>query len=122
MKCEYIYRGIKFDEPIEIMRESGFPDYSLVPKHLESNYTFSKTRKQRTEERILPRYIDLPPVLQMINSENGINISKMQTRTNKTWYSVHRVAEENEQPTLEFPNKFGTPTSPSLFKDVNYDV
>lgn len=123
VKCEYIYRGVKFDEPIEITRESGFPDYSLIPKHLESNYTFSRTRTQRIEERILPRYIELPPVLKMIHSENGVEDPKMRTITNKCWYSVHRVAEENEQPTLKFPNKFETPTTSSnLYKDVNYNV
>lgn len=94
----------------------------MVPKHLESNYTFSKTRKQRIEERILPRYIEFPPVLKTILCENGVNDPIMRTVTNKYWYSVHRVAEENEKPTLEFDNKFGTPASPNLYKDVNYDV
>lgn len=99
-----------------------FPDYDLVPKHLESNYTFLKTRKQRTEERILPRYIDLPPVLKTIFSGHGVSDPKMQTITNKTWHSAHRVAEENEKPTLPFDGRFGTPASPNLYKNVNYDV
>lgn len=122
IKCEYIYRGIKFDEPINVTKESIFPDYSLIPKHLESNYTFSKTRKERIEERILPQFIELPPVWKTILCDTGVNDPKMQTVTKKYWYSVHRVAEENEQPTLQFDNKFGTPASPNLYKNVNYDV
>lgn len=122
VKCEYIYRGIKFDEPIEITRESMFPDYDLVPKHLESNYKFTKTRTERIEERILPRHIELPPVLKTILSKNGANDHKMLTVTNKKWNSMHRVAEESEKPTLQFDNRFGTPASPNLYKDVNYNV
>lgn len=99
-----------------------FPDYNLVPKHLESNYTFSKTRKQKTEERLLPRYIELPPVLKALFIENGVIDPKMQTVSVTDWRSTHRVAEENEKPTLEFDNRFGTPASPNLYKDVNYDV
>lgn len=122
VKCEYIYRGIKFDEPIEIAQDSVFSDYSLVPKHLESNYTFSKTRKQLIDERILPRYIELPPVLKMLFSANGANDPKMRIVTKKKWYSTHRIAEENEKPTLQFENKFGTPANPKLYKDVNFDI
>lgn len=122
MKCEYIYRGVKFEEPIEITRESMFPDYNLVPKHLESNYTYLTTRKQRIEEKILPRYIDLPPALKTLFSENGTKDPKMQTVTVKTWRSTHRVAEENEKPTLPFDARFGEPASPNLYKNVNYDV
>lgn len=99
-----------------------YPDYSLVPKHLESNYKFSQTHKQRIEERILPRYIEFPPVLKTILCENGVKDPKMRTVTKKLWYSTHRIAEENEQPTLKFDNRFGTPTSPNLYKDVNYNV
>lgn len=117
-----MYRGIKFDEPIEITRESVFPDYSLVPKHLEYNYTFSKTRKQLTEERILPSYIELPAVLKTLLCESDVNDPKMRTVTKKYWYSTHRVAEENEKPTLQFENKFGTPANPKLYKDVNFNV
>lgn len=99
-----------------------FPDYSLVPKHLESNYTYLTTRKDRIEERILPQYIELPPVLKALFSENGNNDPKMQTVTNKSWRSTHRVAQENDKPTLEFDSRFGTPASPNLYKNVNYDV
>lgn len=99
-----------------------FADYDLVPKHLESNYTFAKTRNQRINEKIYPRYLELPPVLKTIFSANGVNDPKMLTVTNKTWHSSHRVAEENEKPTLEFDNRFGTPASPNLYKDVKYDV
>lgn len=122
VKCEYIYRGIKFDEPIEITRESMFPDYNLVPRHLESNYTYSKTRSQRIDEQILPRHIDFPPVLKTILIENGVNDPKMETINVTTWHSTDRVAKENEKPTLPFDSRFGTPASPNLYKDVNYDV
>lgn len=122
VKCEYIYRGIKFEEPIEITHESVFPDYSLVPKHLEGNYTFSKTRTQRMNERILPRHMEFPPLLKRIFTENGVKDPKMRTISQNVWYSMHRVAEENEKPTLSFDKKDNPPASPNLYKGVNYDI
>lgn len=121
--CEYIFRGIKFDQPRSILSgESSVPDYSLIPKHLEKNYTFTKTSSQRREENILPRYLEFPPLFKDILTRSGVKEPKLTVQGTQSPESLYRIAKEGEQPTRQYDSGFGTPKSPNLYKGVNYDI
>lgn len=120
--CETVFRGIKMEQPQLIENESGLPDFGLVPKHLEKNYTFTKTASQRIEENILQRYLDFPPLLKDILIQNGVKDPKLKTVQNQSALSMYRVAEEGEEPTKKFESGFGTPKTPKLYKGINYDI
>lgn len=122
MLCEYVFRGVKFDQPQRITGESSVPDFRLIPKHLESNYTYTKTSSQRIEENILPRYMDFPPLLKAMLVKSGNKDAKLPANLQTSPMALYRVAREGEQPTRQFENGFGTPKSPNLYKGVNYDI
>lgn len=120
--CDYVFRGVKFDEPHWVTGSSCLPDFSLVPKNLEKNYVHTKTWSQKVEENILPKYVDLPPLLQTMYKKNGVKDAKAKTVAPTDEGSLYRVAKDGEQPTKEFEKGFGTPKSPNLYKNVNYDI
>lgn len=120
--CETVFRGIKMDNPQLLQGESSLPDFRLVPKHLEKNYTFTKTASKRIEENVLPRYMNCPPLLKEILLKNGIQDPKLKTIRRETTNSLYRVAEEGEQPTREFEGDFVTTKCPKLYKGINYDI
>lgn len=120
--CDYVFRGVKFDEPHWVSGSSCLPDFSLVPKNLEKKYVHTKTWSQKVEENILPKYIELPPLLETMLKNNGVEDLKAKTIAPTNEASLYRVAKDGEQPTKEFESGFGTPKSPNLYKNVNYDV
>lgn len=120
--CETIFRGIKLDEPQKIESDSVLPDYQLVPKHLEKNYIYTKNSLQRIEENILPRYMDFPPLLKDILIKNGAKDLKLKTIKSDSSRSMYRLAKEDEQPTKQFENGYGTSKSPQLLNGINYDI
>lgn len=120
--CEAVFRGVKMEELYTIRGESSLPDFQLVPKHLEQNYTFTATSKQMINKNILPRYMEFPPLMKDILIKNGTKDPKLPVVKSPSERSFYRVAEEGEQPTKIFKTGFGTPKSPNLLKGVNYDI
>lgn len=120
--CDYVFRGVKLDEPHWVSCSSCLPDFSLVPKNLEKNYVHTKTWSQKVEENVLPRYIDLPPLLQTMLEKNGAKDLKAKTVPPTKEAHMYRIAKDGEKPTREFESGFGTPKSPNLYKNVNYDI
>lgn len=101
---------------------SSLPDFRLIPKHLEKDYVHTKTWKQKVDENILPAYQELPPLLIDLLNKSGIKDAKAKVVAPTRETSLYRVAEEGEQPTRPYETGFGTPKSPNLYKNVNYDV
>lgn len=120
--CEFVHRGIKYEEPVHITNESTVPDYSLIPKHLELNYTFSKTKTQKMAENVIAPYTEFPPLLKDILIKNGMKDPKLKIRLNTSPNSLYRLAEDGEQPTRHVETGFGTPRSKNLLQNVNYDI
>lgn len=120
--CEYVNRGVKYEEPVLITNESVVPDYSLIPKHLESNYKFSKTKSQKIAENVISPYTEFPPFLKDILIKNGVKDPKLKVRLTESPNSLYRLAKDGEQPTRHIETGFGTAKSPNLLKNVNYDI
>lgn len=117
-----MFRGVKFDQPQRITGESSVPDYRLIPKHLESNYTYTKTSSQRIEENILPRYMEFPPLLKDMLEKSGNKDAKLPAVLQNSAQALYRIAREGEQPTRQYENGFGVPKSPKLYEGINYDI
>lgn len=122
VQCEYVFRGVKYVEPQWIESESCLPDYRLVPKHLEGNYTFSKTNVEVKNETILPRYTEFPPLLSYLLKKSGVKEPKMECVEKTDIKSLYRLAKEGEQPTRTYESGFGTPRNPDLYKTINHDI
>lgn len=122
MLCEYVFRGVKYDQPKLIIDDSVFADYVLIPKPLETNYTFTKTSEECIEENILPREADLPPLLREILIKNGVKDPKLIVQCLKNDNVLYRIAKVGEKSTRQFKNGFGIPKSPNLYKGINYDI
>lgn len=110
------------DKPQWLFTSSPLPDFRLIPKHLEGDYKHAKTSSQKIEENILPRYQEMPPLLADLLHKSGEKETKLKTLDPKYESSLYRVAKEGEQPTRQFESGFGTPLSPNLYKNVNYDI
>lgn len=117
IKCEWIFRGIKYEEPKQIDSESQLPDYSLVPKHLEHKYTYSKLASEKRDENILPAHIDTPPFLKYLLKKEGIENVKIKTVLRNNTEALYRVAKDGEQPTRSF-NGIKDSKSPNLYKGI----
>lgn len=113
---------MKFDKPHLITGASSLPDFRLIPKHLEHNFVHTHTYKEKIEQNVLPKDLELPPLLCDMLNRSGVKDAKMKTIEPKRDDSLYRVAKEGEQPTREFEKGFGTAKSPNLYKNVNYDV
>lgn len=122
--CEYVFRGIKNDQPYKIRRSSCLTGYELIPKHEECNYTAYKTQSQVIAENIVPNSIEFPPLLKALLIENGNKNPKLPLAVNEheNHINMFRVAKEGETPTRAFEDGYGTPRFPNLLKSVNYDV
>lgn len=120
--CEQVYRGIKYEEPILITKESVLPDYSLVPKHLESNYVATATLKETIEKNVFPRYMEMPPLLVEILEQNGVKNPKMRSVFSNRETPHFRIAEEGEKPNKEFRYDLDTTINPNMYKGINFDI
>lgn len=122
VEVESVFRGVKRSEPVEYFLNSGLPDYSLVPKHLEKNYKAITTDKDVIEKNILPRYTEFPPLLRYMMIKNGAVDPKLDVQLKKAPASLYRVAKDGEKPTKTFETGFGTPKNKNLVKHVDYNI
>lgn len=118
---ETTFRGKK-DARVKQMDSSTYKtDYQLVPKDEEYKYLNWVER----DEVILPRTMELPPLLREIMVRNmkakGEKVDKppeMEVFYNKTGIKVYRVAEEGETPTTVPTISLGQPASPGLYANL----
>ncbi|XP_063995590.1 uncharacterized protein Mrps34 [Diachasmimorpha longicaudata] len=118
---EATFRGQK-DPRIKQMDGATYKtDYRLVPKDEEHKYVYWVNRP----EVILPRTMELPPLLSEIMVRNlkakGEKVDKppeMNIIYNLMGMKVYRVAEEGETPTKQPKISLGEPASPGLYANV----
>ncbi|XP_055627805.1 uncharacterized protein LOC129769509 [Toxorhynchites rutilus septentrionalis] len=114
---EKTFRGRKFPKLVEINSVSYKADYRLLHKHEEQGYC----RTLEQEEKIIPREIDMPPLLRdFIAKETGKSNPKLEIRIKPGHNNVYRLAKEGESPNVELSMGIGKPASPSLY--ANCDI
>ncbi|GAB0100773.1 mitochondrial ribosomal protein S34 [Sergentomyia squamirostris] len=114
---EKVHRGKMLPNPVNIMSTSYKADYRLIPKHEETEYCRKTTP---TTVRILPRFIDLPPLLrEYVKDETSEENPQMPLVINKSpGYKTYRLAEEGEKPTVDLVMGLGTPANPRLYAET----
>lgn len=124
MLVEYVFRGIKYNEPYKINRSTCLPDFALIPKHEESNYTAQKTQSQVIEENLIPKDMEFPPLLRSLLIQNGNKNPRLPVALNdrENHKTMYRVAKEGENPTKKFETGFGTAKVPHFVETVDYNV
>lgn len=104
---ERVFRGHKNPKPVQLDSATYKADYMLIPKDQEHLYL---ENKKLSEEKILPRTTDLPPLLSQIivhqMKARGDKVSeepKLTLKYNFEGASVknYRLAEEGESPTVK---------------------
>ncbi|KFB48790.1 AGAP006953-PA-like protein [Anopheles sinensis] len=109
---EKTFRGQKSPNLVQIESVSYKADYRLLAKHEEASYCKLVER----QEKIFPREIDLPPLLkEFVARETGMPAPKVPIKLKVGRESRYRVAEGNEQPTVQVTMNIGKPASPSLY-------
>ncbi|XP_056629710.1 uncharacterized protein LOC130440510 [Diorhabda sublineata] len=121
---ENTFRGRTFPEPILIEGISYKTDYRLIPKAEEQEYRNSTIYEYK---KILPKTMNFPPLLKdiliKIGKSKGEDVSdlKLNIFYNQTsLMEKYKIAEGDEQPTVEIVEHLGTPVSPRLYEGVNF--
>lgn len=119
---EKVFRGVKYPEPIPILRASYKADYQLIPKHLEKNYTALYDLETKRNQKVLQSHTEYPPLLKrfLVKEKKDPNV-KLKLKYFEGIDSYYRVANEGETPNVTFESGLGEPVSPNLYKHVKYD-
>lgn len=114
---EKTFRGRTYPKLVEICSSSYKTDYHLVAKDQESTVCKNIDSK---DERILPRTIELPPLLrEFIARETGNQNPETNVKIKANREKIARVAKEGETPNLMVTMGLGKPCSPRLYKGLN---
>lgn len=113
---ERVFRGRKEKGLVQIDSTSYKADYQLIPKDEEYKWKPLDT----VEEVIMPRKMELPPLLREIVSRKlkakGITEEpELPIYLNQTGNKKYRLAEEGETPSVKFTMGLGKPATPSLY-------
>lgn len=109
---EKTFRGQTYPKLVEISSVSYKADYRLLPKHEEESYC----RTVQRAEKIIPREIDLPPLLkEFVQRETGKSGPKIPIKLKPGHNNVYRLAKDGEEPTVEICMGIGKPASPNLY-------
>lgn len=114
---EKTFRGRTLEKPVEVLSVSYKADYILIPKDQEKQLLEKNTQ---TEERILPQFMEMPPLLrEFIIKETGNPnpLLKVKIRTNRE--KIARIAIDGEEPNVKLTMSLGTPASKKLYANVN---
>ncbi|XP_072947865.1 uncharacterized protein mRpS34 [Epargyreus clarus] len=122
---EKTFRGKKLPNITEIYRTSYKPDYQLIPKDEEAQLLDAMKSLQNRPEEILPNSIEMPPLLKKFitrdHEKKGLETLKeyvMPLSYNRSPNRVHRIAQGDEKPTINFTMGLGKPVSPGLYEGV----
>lgn len=114
---ERTFRGRTSPNSVEIFSASYKADYILIPKSEES--IFCKPL-ETIEERILPQFIEFPPLLkQFIVKETGNLEPLLKVRIKVNQLKIARIAKDGEAPTIGLTMALGKPCSPRLYQNLN---
>lgn len=116
---EKVFRGKKFDEPVNIRASSYKADFRLLSKAEEAEYC----KQKPTEMKLISPVMELPPLLkEFVMKETGRSDVKMKVhhKQNKSSYSSARLAKEGEKPDIVVAMGLGTPhpKSKSLYEGL----
>lgn len=99
------------DNPITVFPTSYKTDYQLLSKKEEAIYC----QEAPKEVKILPQYIDFPPLLrEFLIKETGNANPKLKFVRKNDRNRFSRVAKDGEKPTLEVPMGLGTPVKEAM--------
>uniref|UniRef100_A0A0K8TRT1 Putative mitochondrial ribosomal protein s34 n=1 Tax=Tabanus bromius TaxID=304241 RepID=A0A0K8TRT1_TABBR len=114
---EKTFRGRTLPKPVVICSTSYKADYRLLPKNEETEYCKGASK---VAEKILPRTIDLPPLLkEFISEETGNPNPTMKFHFKSGREKLSRLARDGEKPNVEVTMGLGTPLSKKLYENVN---
>ncbi|XP_019560046.2 uncharacterized protein LOC109428689 [Aedes albopictus] len=109
---EKTFRGRTYPKLVEINSVSYKADYRLLHKHEEESYCKAVPR----EEKVIPREIDLPPLLrEFVQKETGKDAPKIAIKLKPGHNNIYRLANEGEKPTVDVSMGIGNPASPRLY-------
>ncbi|KAK0162264.1 hypothetical protein PV327_008616 [Microctonus hyperodae] len=118
---EDVFRGRKFRDLVHLEETTYKTDYQLIPKDEEYKYTIDKKK----DDIILPRTMELPPLLREIIIRNMKAKGQEDTEEpqlplvyNLKGNKCSRIAEEGEKPTVTFEMGLGKPALPHLYANV----
>lgn len=113
---EKTFRGRTYPKLVQIDSVSYKADYRLLHKHEEEEYC----RVAQRTEKIVPREIDLPPLLkEFVLKETGQSDKKIAIKLKPGHNSIYRLAKEGEKPTFDVGMNLGKPASPSLYANCD---
>ena len=116
---EKVFRGKKYETPINIRASSYKADFRVLSKAEEAEYC----KEQPREERIISPVMDLPPLLkEFVMKETGRDDIKMKVhhKQSKASLSTARLAEKGEKPNVFIAMGIGKPhpKSKSLYEGL----
>lgn len=117
MWVEKVFRGRKFDQPARLDAQTYKRDFRLLPKKEEVDYCKLSDRV----EKIIPREMDLPPLLkEFVMKETGNPDPKMKVFYKPAPHRYSRLANEGETPNVELVMGVGKPhpTAKSLYEGI----
>lgn len=121
---EKVFRGVKYPEPVPILRASYKADYQLIPKHLESQFTSQKVidAEDKRNQKVLPSHAEYPPLLKrFLVKETGNKNIKMRLKYVEAEDTFYRVAKDGETPTVSFDNTIGKNPNSSMYKNIHVE-
>ncbi|XP_076649606.1 mitochondrial ribosomal protein S34 [Halictus rubicundus] len=104
---ERTFRGETTVKPVQLETVTYKPDYVLIPKDQESQYT---NVSNRPAARVMPSEAEFPPLLKEIlireamkggGQENPVVEPKLRLRYNLTGVKNYSVAKDEETPTVD---------------------
>ncbi|KAK3861704.1 hypothetical protein Pcinc_032363 [Petrolisthes cinctipes] len=113
---EKIFRGKNYGV-IDISESAYKTDYRLIHKHEEAKYLHALETCPPRQINILPRTVEMPPLLKMVAEREGHERTVLTMETSKNPCNA-RLAEEGEEPNVKISPGLGTPVSPQLYKGV----
>ncbi|XP_014243151.1 uncharacterized protein LOC106663092 [Cimex lectularius] len=104
---EKVFRGRKYPKVVELYSSTYKADYRLVPR-CEEQALLDRVAACKVEERILPKTIQFPPLLEYFLMEEKksqgqpVVLPQLELKIKPGRDRVYRKAEDNESPTVEF--------------------
>lgn len=129
--CERVFRGVQYAEHVDLITESMFPDYALVPKHEEHKYRPLTTEQKVIDKSLFPTHVEYPPMLRRMLAASGEPDPKLEIVIKKSSFNkesrrlepnLYRLAKDGEQATLDIPQGFGKVVNKKNLTGVDYGI
>ncbi|ERL85892.1 uncharacterized protein LOC109543680 [Dendroctonus ponderosae] len=126
---EQTFRGKTVTKPVLIERVSYKTDYRLIPKDEEQTYC-KFDQISVIPEKILPKYMDFPPIFKQLNIRESLNrggptkedLQLEIVYNNSSKKMKYKIAEEGEEPTVKIATGVGQPVVPRLYASCERSI